>query len=362
MIRPVLRAVVLAAAVAGLVGGVAGQPLGSPDKIFVFNRKDGTIKSYDGTLKLGAAGLQIVGSDGKVVATAAPADIVKITPGDLPGLDRNLVLNLLATEEKKTRADYQKAREGYLDLKKKLAGAPERTKRFVEFKTALMTTRVADETDYDDNWKQLAEEAVKVWNEFLTDYKSGYEVWVAARTLTRLLAELNRYDEAARVWNRLTRKDVDLPADLRQEAALEEIDCQIRSKLYPSALDLARTRFASTPAGPTKDKLDIYQAAAKAGADATFLEGAKAVEAKIAVSKDPAVRGVGYGMMGELYLAGGKPRDAMWAFLWVETVYNADKDAAFKAMCRLVEVFRLQNDDERVRAYRDKIRRVRSNL
>ena len=67
-------------------------------------------------------------------------------------------------------------------------------------------------------------------------------------------------------------------------------------------------------------------------------------------------------MLGELYLAAGKPREAMWAFLWVETVYNADKDEAFKAVCRLVEAFKAQMDDDRARGYREKVRRFRSTF
>jgi hypothetical protein len=64
-------------------------------------------------------------------------------------------------------------------------------------------------------------------------------------------------------------------------------------------------------------------------------------------------------MVGELHLAGGKPREAMWAFLWVETVYSQDRDDVLKALCRLVEVFKAQADDDRARVYREKIRRLR---
>ncbi len=361
MIRSVIRVVVSVVGLALVVESVVGQPA-SPDKILVLNRKDGSTKTYEGTLKLSAAGLQILAPDGKLLATAAPADILKVSPGDLPGVDRNVLLNLIASEEKRTKADYQKARDGYLELQKKVSTAPDRTRRFVDFKVALMLTRVADESGDDEKWAEQAAEAVKAWNGFLTEYKTGWEVWLAAKTVTRLLAEMNKFDDVPRNWNRLTRKDADLPADLRLEASLEEIDAQIRQRLYPSALETAKTLFATTPAGPTKDRLDIYQTAAKAGADANFVDGAKAIEAKIAATKDPVVRGTGFTMIGELLLAGGKPRDAMWAFLWVETVYNADKEAAFKAMCRLVEVFKAQNDEDRVRAYRDKIRRFRSTL
>jgi hypothetical protein len=67
-------------------------------------------------------------------------------------------------------------------------------------------------------------------------------------------------------------------------------------------------------------------------------------------------------MIGELHLLAGKHREAMWAFLWVETVYNADRYDALKAMCRLAEVFRSQADEDRAKSYREKIRRFREGF
>ncbi len=362
MIRQVIRGVVALVAITLVLESVSGRQPAIADKIYVQNKKDGTTKTYEGTLKLSAAGLQILAPDGKLLLTTSPAEIAKVAPGELAGIDRSMILSLLASEDKKTKADYLKARDGYLELQKKTATAPERTKRFVEFKVAMMMTRVADESADDEKWSEQAADAIKAWTGFLAEFKSGWEVWPAANTVTRLMAESNKFDDVARTWGRLTKKDADLPPDMRLQAGMLEIDAQIRQKLYPSALESAKTLFTAAAAGSTKDRLEIYQIAAKAGADAAYLEGVKALESKIATTKDPVVRGTGYGMMGELYLAAGKPRDAMWAFLWVETVYNTDRDDAFRAMCRLVEVFKAQDDDDRVKAYRDKIRRFRATF
>jgi hypothetical protein len=173
---------------------------------------------------------------------------------------------------------------------------------------------------------------------------------------------LGKFDDAARTWNRLTKKEVELPADLRLAVAMHEIDAQIRTKQYATAAVAAKTLKEAAWPGPAKDKLEIYELAAKAAEGADYAAGVKTVEEKINATKDAGVRGVGYSMVGELHLAQKKPREAMWAFLWVETVYSTDKDEAFKAMCRLTEVFRLQGDDDRVRAYREKIRRARANF
>src|SRR6185312_13813586 len=104
--------------------------------------------------------------------------------------------------------------------------------------------------------------------------------------------------------------------------------------------------------------------AAKWAGDPTPLNGVEPIEAEIAKAKDPLVRGTGYSMLGEVYLAAGKAklRDAMWAFLWVEVVYNHDRDEVVKAMTRVAEIFDAQKDEDRARAYREKLRRYRSAL
>ncbi len=346
-----------------------GQPPDTPPKIVVRDKKDGTNKTYDGNLKFGPTGFQIVSADNKkVLATIAPGDLVKYTPGELPGLERGIVLAQISLEDKKTKKDYETAKLGYEDMRKKSASVPEPSKRYLDFKIAMMATKVADESADDEGWATLADAAAKTWTGFLGDYKTGWEVWPAAKTNARLLVEvhrsddskMNKYDEIARLWRNIA-KTAELPTDLKAEATIQEIDAQMRTgKGFPQTQ--AEAAAAAAAPGPTKDQLEIYVLAAKGANDRDYAAKIKEIEEKIEKTKDATVRGVGYGMIGELQLLAGKPRDAMWAFLWVETVYNADRDDAFKAMCRLVEVFRAQGDEDRVKSYREKIRRTRSNF
>lgn len=363
MLRQAARGLLALAAITLLVETSIGQPpAATPDKITVRN-KDGTTKNYDGNLQFTPAGLQIVSPEKKALLVVAPGDILKVVPGEMPGIDRGVLLGLISTEDKKTKADYTAARLGYQDMKKKAVTAPERAKRFLDFKLAQLTNRIADETGRDEKWSDVAGEAAKGWTEFIAEYKSGWEVWPAARSASRLYAEMNKFDDVARTWNRLTKKEVGLPADLLLEAQMQEIDANIRSKTGAATAQVAADALEkAAPAGTNKDKLAIYSLAAKAIAGGDAASGVKGIEEKINATKDATTRGVGYGMLGELYMAAGRPRDAMWAYMWVETVYNADKDEAFKAMCRLVEVFQAQMDDDRVRLYHDKLRRARGNF
>jgi hypothetical protein len=347
-----------------------------PDKVVVRDKKDGSTRTYDGKLTLRAAGLQVLAADGnKVLATIHYGDIVKFTPGDMPGIDRGAVLAQMGVEDKKTRKDYEASRDVYAEMLKKAGPAPEPSKRYLEFKVAMMFTRVADETPDEEGWAKLAETAAEKWSGFLTEYKSGWELWPAARTGARLYAELNKFGEAARLWSRLS-KNPELPPDLRLEAGIQEIDAQFRSGAYSPAAVAAKALADATPPGAAKIRLAIYEQAAKAANDGLTGESAKAaadkIEAAVKESADQAVRATVYGMIGELYLAvkpkerdgtpAKEPREAMWAFLWVETVFNHDKDEVLKAMCRLVEAFKAQPDEEMVKRYRERIRRFRANF
>jgi len=367
MIRQAVRSLIALAVVTLLVESVIGQQTVNLDKITYRDKKDGTNKTVEGILKYGPIGLQILGGDkgDKVIETVSPGQIVRVVPNEAnhPGIDRNAINAAIAMEDKKTKPEYEKARLSYDTMSKT---ADKKSKQFVDFKIAQMTQRVLDETADDEGWAALAIDAGKKWGGFLIDYKTGWELWPAARSATRLSAELGKFDEAARTWTRLTKKDVELSADLRLEAGIQEIDAQIRSRQWANAEASAKALGAAAPAGPLKDKLAIYELAANAGANSTALAAVPLIEKKIADptakepgTKDPSVRGVAFGMIGELYMSEGKTRDAMWAFLWVDTVYNADKDEAFKAMCRLVEIFKTQGDDDRAKFYREKIRRAR---
>ena len=91
------------------------------------------------------------------------------------------------------------------------------------------------------------------------------------------------------------------------------------------------------------------------------------IEALIAKSKDLAARGAGYSALGEVFVRHGLWRDAMWAFLWVDVVYNQDRDEQIKAVHRLVQIFTVLKEKEKVgdadkdRAdlYRERLPRIR---
>ena len=365
MIHQMARGATLLAAIVLLINSASGQ--GGPERIVVRDKKDGSTKSYDGTLKFGAVGLQIVGAEGKVLGEISPADIVKVVPGDLPGLENKDKFSLVQLEDKHTRKDNEAARQGYIDLIQKGGNLTAKTKQYLVFKKALTGTRILDDAE-DEEFAKQADAMVKEWVDYLAEYKTGWEIWLAARTTARLNIELNKYADVERVWKQLTGKDFETAPRPQGGSRSPDDRCANPRRGLRLGVHLGAT-LAKDPAvvsATLKDKLAIYTMAAKAGEKVTNPDdlnaAVKEIEAKIAASKDNSVRAVGYSTIGELYLAAKRPRDAMWAFLWVETVFNSDKDEVMKAMVRLSQIFKMQMDDDREKLYREKIRRMRSQL
>lgn len=347
----------LALAAGAFVGAGLAQPPGGVDRVYYTPKKGAPVTSVDAELKADAAGVKIV-AKGSPPVTVTAADIVRTVPLDVPGLDVAAANGLVALE---VARDWDKARAGYEGQKEKFkAGAPDRLRRWLNFRLAYTTARAADDTPADSGWKDKAEAGVKLLGEYLNDYPTGWEVWAATRTAARLNHELGKHDAAARLWAKAA-KAADLTPDLKVEAAYQEADALVRARRFGEAASRAAEALPKAPAGAPKERLNLVLLAAKT-ADTNPLEGVAAIEAEVAKTKDGAVRAAGFALTGELYLMAKKPREAMWALLWVDVVYNQDREEVAKALSRLAEVFKLLGDEERERNYLDRMRRNRSLL
>ncbi len=365
MIRHVARgAFALVIATTVLYSDSLGQP-GGTVRVYYRDSKTGADRSAEGNeLKATPAGYQII-SAGKVVATVSPADIVRVDPGEMPGVDRKDTLAQITLERDKK---WEQARVNYVDINKKarVNKATPKVLQTLEFKIAYTSGKVADETA-DDAWEAKAKAAQTLLNDYLISYETGWEIWPAASMRGRLLVELGNPGEAASMWAKVA-KNESVPADLQRDAALEEIDCLVRAKQFPEARDRI-AKFPKTDAvGGVKERLAIYDAAIKVAdspppaAGTPVAPWVKPIQDLVDTAKDPESRAVGFNMIGEVCMMADRPRDAMWSYLWVEVVYNADRDEVAKAMLRLAKSYEMQQDEERAKAYKDKLRRYRENL
>lgn len=354
--RPALVAILLGVVTLATMPSAFGQ--GGNDVVkFRDRKKDNAEGRYAGELTESAAGISVK-AGGKVVGVVSPADVLTVEYTRLPGLEN--MLNLRQSENK----DVVKARNDYLAELKKNPTDP-RTRRYLEFKDATLSARIADSKNGEE-FKAEAATAVEKLATFARTYAKSWEVWPTARTAARLQAELGKTTEATAILANLA-KNAELPVELRLEARLAEIDVLLRSST-PTTAASAITELAGMkelPAtGSSREKLKIYQAMLKGietKTDGKKPEAAvKEIEDLVTKTTDASVRAVGHNSLGQLYTMVNLPRDAMWEYLWVETVYNQDRSELIKAVASLEETFTKLGDKDRADIYKAKLPSVKA--
>ena len=340
---------------------LAQPPAGVPEKATVtFRTPEGKVLTEVADVKESAGRLELTYGKNKAVVNAP--DVLKVEPIQLAGANPIDISNARTLEDGK---DIGKAAASYADQAKKAAGAPDRTKRYFAYKDAALSTRLADSktgADFDAE----AKKAIEKWAAVSPLSRKSYEVWPAAKTTARLQAELNDYGKAAATLGALAATP-DLPKELRHEALLLQAAMSLRGK-QNAAVEATVGQLAGDkdfPAtGGLRDRLNVLKVAAKISLPASppatpSGEDAAKLQAAIDAAKDPVAKGVGYAALGELHLANGQLRDAMWAYLWVDVVYNQEHDDQVLAVARVAQLFDAMGDKDRADQFREKLTRIR---
>ncbi|MDW8222415.1 MAG: tetratricopeptide repeat protein [Gemmatales bacterium] len=85
----------------------------------------------------------------------------------------------------------------------------------------------------------------------------------------------------------------------------------------------------------------------------------KEAEADLALlekeAQDPRTKALVHLARGDIYRLSDRIRDAMWEYLWVDVVYNHDRDLVARALYWLVDVFRKLGDEEKAKACQERL-------
>ncbi len=237
---------------------VHAQPVGNDTVKYRDRAKDGEETTKIGDVKETPGGIVVSGT-GKNVAIS-PADVIAVYYGRLAGVEDKIRLELPSWDAKGGAEALTK----YEDLQKTAAnaGADDRTRRFLEFKVAMWSAKVAD-AKTGAAFKPAATAAIDKLSTVARAYSKSWEVWPAARTAARLQAELGQFDAAAATLANLAMAE-GIPHDLKNEAKLAEVEVLFRSgstiNAAPAIEALAKV---SSLNDSQKDRLAIYQAALK---------------------------------------------------------------------------------------------------
>jgi hypothetical protein len=214
-------------------------------------------------------------------------------------------------------------------------------KRHIEYRIAALTASRADENP------EQRKKAIEALTKFRTDHHDAWQLLPLTRTLARLYLDREPPDfEAARKTYEDLAAATGAPPEIKEECAFQSIDLLLAA----GNTEAAKKKAAALPA--SDPRTEVYRVGCEGGPDA-----ARKLEAMIDKTSDRGLKAAAYNMLGDVYRRDPKTKkDAIYAYLWVDVIYNDDPGAVSKADGRLAVLFAELKDDERARRYREKAR------
>jgi len=282
-------------------------------------------------------------------------DIVEITY-EVPGAVKITLSGAMKLEQQRGageagRKALQDAAKDYQAVLKGLNEKYANAARHMQYKIlSIQATLATDKVQQ----LQIADD----FDKFRKAHSNAWQLLSAVRQQALLLMNCDKFDEAAKVFDE-TSKNPALSKETRQEVELAAIDALMRAQKYADVQKRIESAIATlAPNDPQAVKMKIYQIGCQAkNADMTKVE--PQLKDIIEKSADPNLRALAYNTLGDCYYANGLKKDAEWAYLWVDVVYNQDRSEHLKSLERLVKVFKDLNDEELARKYEDKLARLR---
>lgn len=218
-------------------------------------------------------------------------------------------------------------------------------RRQFEYKLASLAAARADESP------ELLNKAVEAIARFRKDNPDAWQLVPLTRTLARLSLQKDPpdADAARKAWDDLA-VTPGVPDDVKSECVFQSVDLLLAA----NQRDDARRKLAAIP--PSDPRRQVYEIGCSAN-PASPADAVKQLESLIDRTQDRAIKAAAYNMIGDCYRRDARTKkDALYAYLWVDVVYNDDPVETAKAVRRLAELFEDLKDDERARKYRERMR------
>jgi tetratricopeptide (TPR) repeat protein len=234
----------------------------------------------------------------------------------------------------------------YQELQPRLA--EEKARRHIEFKIADLLAQLAL-TD-----PARADTAIVELSRFRTSHPRGWQTCHATALLGQMYLRKGMPEEAQKAYEQLEAVP-DLAAELRLECGVQTVTLLARMGRYAEA----EKRIAKLSASAIANSLSAQRLRVlRAECEAARGKSAPAVQdlqALIEASSDSSVKALAYNALGDCWRQAQKPKEALWAYLWVDVIYHQDPLEHARALYHIVTLFRELNDEPRAQQFRAKL-------
>jgi tetratricopeptide (TPR) repeat protein len=292
----------------------------------------------------------------KEVAVADILDVVYYLPSlELRmdyrrALDRERIAESAASEAERKKALGEALKE-FQDVRARLTDK-RFAQRHLEFKIARLLAWQAEEDP-----AQL-DAAIASLRQFLTRHPDGWQINTCARLLARLQMDKGDFQGAQKTYEQLAATPA-LPPETRRECDLLLARGLLHARNYAAAeKKLQELRQASPADDPQAARVQVYLAEC-AAAQGKAVEAIPQLQALVAQTEDVGVKALAYNALGDCYRQSGQPKEALFAYLWVDVVYPQDKQEHARALYHLAQLFAERGEEPRAQQCRERLEKDR---
>ena len=241
------------------------------------------------------------------------------------------------------------ALKGFKELDAELLDVPA-AHRYMQFKVAEVLAYQAQ----DDPSKVDA--AVAALSAFQKDFPSGWETVPCLKLLARLQEEKGDAAGALQTYRSLAQVPGAPPA-VRQESTVLVARSLLRGgKASEAEAELKGLQAKMSTTDPQRPSVEVFLAQCRL-AQGQLGQVEAPLRAALQNTADAAVRAAAHNLLGDYYLAKGQPGPAFWEYLYVDTLYNQDRDEHAKALYHLSKLFdKVKRDPTRARQCAERLK------
>jgi hypothetical protein len=335
-------------------------PAWAQDKIIYYDRATKKDSSATGTIQTETPGAIEI----KPVTGAGPKTIpvidIKDVEYNVPALvkpDYRRAINREDSAEKETKDDARKKllAESLAIYQDVLTKAPDdKVKTHFEFKIAKLMARQAQDDP------SGVDAAIEKLTQYKKAHPKSWQISQAADLLAQLQIGKGAWSAAQKTYEELEATP-ELPAELKQECNLKIAQVMVRNQKYADAEKKIQELMKTVKAdSPQAIRLQISLAECQAaGATADQPEkadaAAKNLEGLVLKITDLDQKALAYNTLGFCHSQAQKAKEAVWDYLWVDVVYNQNRQEHAKALYHLAKLFKERKDEKKAQQFKAKL-------